>query len=379
MRKILHVVNISFVIPSFFGNQFNYLKSNQLESHIICSPSKDLKSLSEQYNFKFKEVPIRRSFSFRDDIFAIKEIYKYIKENQVDIVVGHTPKGALLSMVAATMANVKKRLFFRHGLAYETTKGIKRFVLKNIERLTSVLSTQIICVSPYLIDKSIKDKLSYKNKMHLLHKGSCAGINADTLFNPELIQKEKQDILKQKYNIPDNSFVLGFSGRISKDKGVEELLDAFILLQKKFDNIKLLVIGPLDERVGISPKYTDIIKSNKDIISTGLISNNIQYYYSLMNLFILPTHREGFGNVIIEASSMKIPILTTSHSGSKDAMIDGETGFYIDLNPLDIENKACRYIENNELRIRHGENGRKFVLSNFSDKIIWEELKKIYS
>lgn len=378
MKKILHVVNVSFVIPSFFGNQFKYLKDKSIESHLICSPSEDVVYLAQKYDFKYKQINIKRSVSIKDDFFAIKEICNYIKQNKIDIVVGHTPKGALLSMIAGIIANVDKRIFFRHGLVYETTMGFKRVLLKNIERITSFLSTCVICVSPYLLEKSIEDHLSIRKKMIVLNRGSCNGVDAECIFNPCLIHRSKLEDLKKKYNISDRSFVIGFTGRVSKDKGVEDLIETFLLLQKKYNEVKLLIIGPLDERIGISEKYIEIIQNNKDIISTGLIKDNLQYYYALMDLFILPTHREGFGNVILEASAMKLPVLTTSHTGSRDAIINGITGFYVNLSPYDIASTTRRYIESEELMHEHGINGRNFVLNNFSEKIIWSELEKIY-
>lgn len=375
--KILHVINISFVIPSFFGNQFKYLEKKAIESHVICTPSDELEPLSNLYHFKYKEINIKRSFNLREDFMAIYKIYKYILANNIDIVVGHTPKGALLGIISAWLAHVNKRIFFRHGLAYETSKGIKKLILINVERLTSNLSTKIVCVSPYLIEKSIKDKLSPMEKMMLLNRGSCNGINAKELFNPDNIDTFKLNFLKRNYSISQSSFVIGFVGRLTKDKGIEELIDSFTILQRQHSNIKLLILGPIDERVGISKEYLKILQQNKYIIAPGFINNDLPYYYSMMDIFVLPTHREGFGNVIIEASSMQLPVLTTSHTGSRDAIINGVTGKYIH-SVENIVDTINYYITNKDIRIQHGVNGRNFVLENFSEEIIWKELEKIY-
>ncbi len=378
-NKILNVVSVYFSIPFFFGEQLTYFKERGYEIHIICSPSNKLKNYSKIHQFKYYEVPILRKFSIINDIKAVFKVYKYIKKNNIKTVSGHTAKGSLIAMIASFFARTPKRLYFRHGFYYETSTGLKRLLMLNIDRFSSLLSTKVIGVSPYVIEKSIELKLTKKEKLTLLNIGSCNGVDCKTKFNPRLINREELNSLKRKLNIKDTDFVIGYTGRLVKDKGVEELIDAFNLLEKKYKDIKLLLVGPEEERNSISNDTKSYMDYNKNIIRTGLIDNNIEYYYACMNCLVLPTYREGLGTSLLEAASMQIPVLTNSNTGSRDAIKNKYNGFYIKVEPNDISKKIEIYINDKKMQIEHGKNGRNFIINNFDQKIIWKEIEtKLY-
>lgn len=375
-KKILNVVSVYFSIPFFFGDQLKYFKEKGYDIHLICSPSSELELYTKKQGVKSKEFVILRKFSIIQDIESTFKIYKFIKSNDFDIVVGHTPKGALLSMLASFIARTPKRVFFRHGLVYETKKGVNKILLINIERLTSFLSTKVVCVSPYLIEKSISDRLSDPQKLTLLNIGSCNGVDVLSKFNPANISQTRKEVLMQKYGICDKDYVVGYVGRLVKDKGIPELVTSFISLKLKYKNIKLLLVGPYEEKDALSEYTRRIIETDNDIITVGHVHDEIEYYYSFMNLFILPTLREGLGTSILEASSMCLPVLTAEHTGSKDGIIDGLTGSYIKINPIDISVGIERYIVNPELYLQQGINGRVHMIENFEQELIWNEIEK---
>ena len=176
-KHILHVVNIYFVIPYFLGGQFEYFRELGYELNVVCSESPYLAPYAQQHHFGYREIPILRSINPIQDFKSIRQICRYIKETQTGIVVGHTPKGGLLSMVAAWLMRVPKRVYFRHGLVYQTSSGLKRFILMSVDRLASLLATKIVCVSPSVLEESIKDKLAPARKQIVLGKGTCSGVD----------------------------------------------------------------------------------------------------------------------------------------------------------------------------------------------------------
>jgi glycosyltransferase involved in cell wall biosynthesis len=377
-KSILHIVNIYFVLPYFIGDQFLYLNEKGYDVHVICSPSEHLKAYSIKNKFKYKEIPILRSFSIIQDIKSIISICKYIKRNDIEIVVGHTPKGALLAMTAAFFMNVPKRIYFRHGLVYETSYGFKRKLLTILEKLTAKLSTKIVCVSPSIYQKSIKDKLNSSIKQIVLGKGTCGGIDSLKKFNPDCLNVIKQKVIKELLNIKPQDFIIGYCGRLVKDKGIIELVNAFKIINKN-GHYKLLLVGDFEERDALPIEIIREIENNKDIIKTGFIYNDIEYYYSIMNIFILPSFREGFGMCVIEASSMKIPILTTQVTGCIDSIIENKTGNYILNTSQSIQDSILKLQNSNEL-LKYGINGREFVLKNFDYQVMWPIIvKEIYS
>lgn len=376
MKKILNVVSVYFSIPFFFGDQLKYFSEKGYDIHMVCSPSDKIEAFANKQGVKFKEFTILRKFSVFQDLKTIYALYKYIKKNNFDIVVGHTPKGALLAMIASFLARTQKRVFFRHGLVYETKTGASKILLVNIERLTSLLSTEVVCVSPYLVEKSISDNLTSPEKLKLLNIGSCNGVDVSNKFNPSNISQDKVNLFKLRYKINEGNYVIGYVGRLVKDKGITELVNSFIHLKLKYKNIKLLLVGPFEDKDELSEEILNIIKSDNDIITVGHVDDDIEYYYSLMNLFILPTHREGLGTSILEASSMCLPVLTAGHTGSKDAIIDCITGCYIKINATNISEVLDKYIENPNLYLEQGLNGRRHMIQNFKQELIWDEIEK---
>lgn len=378
MANVLHVVNVDFVIPYFFGNQLNYMRNKGHNIFIVCSPSERLKTLSLKYGFSYKEIKILRQFSIITDFFSLIRICIFIRKHNIKIINGHTPKAGLLAMCAGFLMNVPQRIYFRHGLLYETADGLKRKIFIYSERVASMLSTKVICVSPYLIERSIKDRLSPLKKMFLLNKGSCNGVDVANQFNPLNISFENKMNLKSKYMLPMNSWVIGYTGRLVKDKGIVELVEAFELLCCKYSDIYLLLVGPEEERDCLPEKTKLSIAQNSRIVLTGLINNNIEYYYSIMDVLVLATHREGFGTSILEASAMKIPVITTNYTGSRDAIIDGVTGLYTTGNAMSIAEKVEKLYCDKKYAVKLGEQGRKFVQDNFDQYLVWREIEELY-
>lgn len=378
MKKILNVVSVFFSIPFFFGDQIKYFTSKGYDVSLVCSPSDKIAAFANAQNAHYKEIPILRKFSVFQDIKAVFILYRYIKKHRFDIVCGHTPKGALIAMLASFLARTPKRIFFRHGLVYETARGLKKIILINMERITSYCATQVVCVSPYLVERSIKDHLTKKDKMLVLHKGSCNGVDCIKKFNPKKYTEEDRKSFKRSLGINENSYVIGYTGRLVHDKGIEELVDSFLLLQRRFNDIFLLLVGPIEEKDPLSDRTKKLLQNNKNIIVTGLVDNEIEKFYSIMNVLVLATYREGFGTCILEASAMGIPVLTTAHTGSRDAIINERTGLYIKLSAESICSTVEFLIKNPDYALKLGEQGRQYVNENFEQHIVWESIEKIY-
>ena len=376
--KVLNVVSVFFSVPFFFGDQLLHFHEKGYEVHVICSPSNKIKQYSLLKKFRYVEIPILRSFSIFYDIRAIIKLRKYILKNNIKIVSGHTAKGSLLTMIASFLSRTPNRIYFRHGFYYETCSGFKKILMLNLDRLTSFLATKVVCVSPYVLEKSIELKLTSKNKLILLNKGSCNGVDCHNKFNPIKINNTKLISIKSKFNLNEYDFVIGYTGRLVRDKGIVELVKAFQKISEKNSKVALLLVGPFETRDSIPSDIQNIIENNINIMHAGLIENDMEYFYELMNVLVLPTHREGLGTSLLEASSMKKPVLTTSHTGSRDAIKDKITGLFIDKSMESIVEKIQFYIDNPLIANKHGAAGRNFITENFDQKIIWDEIEKLY-
>lgn len=378
--KILHVIHVPFAIPYFLGDQLSYFKDTyDAEIHIACSSSESLIKLSKKWGFTPMELNISRKISPVKDIISIIKLIFYIKKNNFNVVVSHSPKGALIGTIAAFICGVENNIYVRHGLFYETSTGFRLKIFLNLEKTISYFSAKVICVSKSILDKSVADKITNPKKMLMINKGSFNGIDSMIKFNPSNYSDNLVKLLKKKYNISNNEIVIGFVGRLSKDKGVQELYEAWEILKQKYDSIKLILIGPIDERDKIENFLVEKFKFDNTVILTGLIENTAPLY-RLMDIFILPSFREGFPTVVLEASAMELPVITTKKTGCVDSILENETGMFIDIIPEEISNIISRYIEDPLLRTTHGQNGRRFVKQNYDQTILWEFLKKnVYS
>ena len=371
-EKILHIITVSFVINHFFGKQFSYLKEKSgNEYHLGCTSSKDFVRLSNELGYIPFEVEITRSISPLKDFKAIIKIYQYIKKNRIDKVVGHTPKGGMVAMIASFFGNVPERVYFRHGIIYETSIGFKRVILKGLDRLTGFFATKVVCVSNSVKEISIKDKLNNPSKNLILGLGTCNGIDTEDRFNPNKKDKAFINELRNKYGITSENKVIGYVGRLVKDKGIDDLIMAWELVKTKFPKSKLLLVGPIEKRNSISDYSKNKILGDASIIFTDFVVD-ASPYFSLMNVFVLPTYREGFPTVTLEASSMNLPVLITKATGCIESILENKTGLFISNEPKDIADKILFYLMDEKEVQHHGKQGRMFVQQNFEQTKIWD-------
>jgi glycosyltransferase involved in cell wall biosynthesis len=243
-----------------------------------------------------------------------------------------------------------------------------------MEKLTCYLATNIISVSQGVKDTLINDCITKKN-IELIWNGSINGINS-IYFDPNKVDAE---FLIQKYNISPTDFVFGFVGRIVKDKGINELLCAFNELNKIQMNIKLILIGPFENDLDpISETSFRIINENKNIIVVGFV-NDVRPYYKLMNLFVFPSYREGFGVSILEAAAMNVPSICANIIGCNEIIIDKVNGFLIvPKNEKSLYNKMKYCLSNKDVIVKMSEKVRKHVLTNYDQKKLWQFSKLHY-
>lgn len=378
--KLLHVFTLSGT-ALFFDGQFKFLEENGYEIVMVAQPVEGVDEFAKRNGIKFIPVGIPRSLSPLTIMKAIREITKIIRREHIEAVFGHTPVGALVAMISARLAGVKKRIYYRHGIIYSTMAGLKQRVFMAEEKFVSALATHIVNVSPSLAKKCVIDDINKAEKNIVIGKGTCGGIDAQCIFNPKLLDAYRLEEKRKRLGLSDADIVFGFCGRLCKDKGTPELIDAFIKFRQQHENlnVKLLLIGRLDERDILPTETKEYIKNDKDIILTGWVNvNEIKYYYSLLDCFIFPSHREGFGMCVIEASAMEVPILVAPSHGCIDSIEEGVSGYYIYHDPSSICEGMERMLDKDHM-IKIGKQGRKFVLKHFDSKSMWPYVLDIYS
>lgn len=378
--KLIHVFSIFGTAESFFDGQFKYLTEQGYEIVVVSSDAPNTDAFCRRNGVRFVPLNIPRSVSPMAIAKAVKSLCSLIHKEKADAVFGHTPVGALCAMLAARWCGVKNRVYYRHGLIYTTMQGFKRTIFKTEEKFVALLATSVINVSHSLSKLAVEDGLNKAGKQYVIGHGTCGGIDARNIFNPALVEVNKLAALKEKFGIANADIVFGFCGRICNDKGIPELIDAFEMFQKRHSDIdvKLLFIGGFDTRDGISEDKRQQIKTNKDILMSGYIDKSeIPYYYSMLDVFVFPSHREGFGMCVVEASAMEKPVLDSRAHGCIDAIVEHETGEYIDF----LAEGICTGMEmmlDADLRKLLGKNGRRRVLEWYDFTVMWPFVDNLY-
>lgn len=377
--KVLHVFTLLTTPKAFFDSQFQYLAEQGLEIHLVTDDEEDVE-FSSNNHIIYHRIPIIRAISPIGDLTTIKKLIQLIRREKYDAVFGHTPKGAMVAMIAAKLSGVRTRVYYRHGLIYTTAHGLKRMILKAVEQLTALCATHIVNVSPSLGKLAVKDCLNSDKKQTVIGLGTCGGIDTIDIFNPTKVSQEKVSALRHALGVPDNAYVVGFCGRLCRDKGIIELIEGFRIFQQAHPDIVscLLLVGPYDARDILPPQVKDEIEENHSIVAPGSVSHHfLPDYYSLMDVFVFPSYREGFGMTVLEASAMRIPVLVSRSHGCVDSIRENITGCYIDITSQSIASGLSDMLVP-QLRQRLGNAGRDFVTENFERTRMWPRILDLY-
>lgn len=371
-KKICFVVSSSLTVRAFL---INHIKNLSLYFDIYLVGDFDeieCNELSELEITAIKSLPISRKIQIFKDLRALYELYSYIEKKNFDVVHSITPKAGLLAMTASFFAKIQNRIHIFTGQVWYTKKGIKRLILKISDKIVVWFSTQILVDGKGQMAFLIDSKIIAENKISVLAQGSISGVDIE-LFRPT---NDDRDLLRQKMGFNSETIVILFLGRINRDKGIFELISAFKRLSKEFKNVFLLVVG-FDEEYLIPDFLKDLPSSMFKF--TGPTKTPI-IYYQLADIFCLPSHREGFGTSLIEASSCELPIVCSDTYGLQDTIIENVTGLRHNVkNELDLYKQLSLLVLNKSLRQNLGINGRKYVLENFSQNFVtkaWVEYYK---
>ncbi|HOV25846.1 MAG TPA: glycosyltransferase family 4 protein [Pseudobacteroides sp.] len=374
MKKIVHVFTVSMSLV-FLEGLYDKFKKNGYELIVICSDGYEARYEESIGNIKFYPVSMSRGINPIKDLFALIRIISILKIEKPQVVHGHTPKGGLLAMLASKFLSIKNRLYHLHGLKYPGEKGIKRLIIKWMEKTTVKLSANVFAVSNSLREYAINSGLGSAEKISILLNGSVKGI--DLKMSEEIRNRKKQ--LISELGIKKHNITIGFVGRITEEKGVFELFEAYKrLMELKYD-VGLVLCGLMEIKSERNRALFDEILKLDGVQYFGQVDNPLEYMVCC-DIFVLPSWREGFGLVNIEANSVGVPVITTDIIGCKDSIENGKTGILVESKNKDELIKALEYlIKNTQKRIDMGQNGIKRVEMLYDRNAIWDELLNEYN
>lgn len=362
----------------FLRGQVEFMRSRGLDVHVMTSPGQYLERFAQEEGAQAHAIPMERRITPLKDLVSLFRIVGALRRVKPDVVHASTPKGGLLGTIAARMAGVPVVIYHIRGLAFTGGGTVQRTLLKTTERIAAKLAHRVLCVSKSVRDEAVAEGIVAWEKTVVLGAGSSNGVAAQTRFNPALVAPGTREAIRKQFGIPQDAVVVGFVGRLVKDKGVVELADAWESVSRKHPNAWLLIIGPWEPRDPVPQATREKLESGSQIAFAGE-QEEMAPFYSAMDLVALPTYREGFPNVPLEAAAMQLPSVVTQVTGCVDAVVHGVTGTIVP--PRDVASLAdaiSAYVENGELRRRHGNSGRERVLREFEPKAVWNALHDEY-
>lgn len=371
-KKICFVVTVALAAKNFLQWSFEDMHNAGYDISLICDMDEEyIKSLPKFVHTY--PMAMERGVDVRGMQRAIKQMTEIFKREKFDIVQYSTPNASLYASIASKKAKIPVRLYCQWGMVYLGFSGIKKSIFKFIEKYTCKNSTDVQPDSKGNLDFCRENGFYSEKKSRIVWNGCANGLNVSKF---DLSKKDGyREEIRKKYGFSDSDIVLGFLGRIGRDKGFNELMLAFKQLKEKYSFVKLLYVGYNEKPDTVDQDLLRYFDDCEDIISTNGWVDDPQRYLSAMDIFMFPSYREGFGNVVIEAEAMAVPVVVSDIPGPQNGMVDGVTGFKVPAREvLPLVEKTSVLIEDDALREQFGKAGAKFVVDNFDSRVL---IKKI--
>lgn len=377
--KLLSLVQLTTVPLSlqFLRGQPAFMRLRQIDTTVISSPGCGLNRFGAAEGVAVVPVTMSREVSPGADLVSLFRLLRFFLMERPVVVHAQTPKAGLLGMVASWAARRPVRVYSILGLPHMTAVGRRRLLLKWSEKISCTLAHSVICVSESMRNVAVEDGLADRSKLTILAGGSVNGVDAQSRFNPAFHPTDR-NVLRSEHGLSIEDLVVGFVGRIVRDKGIEELASAWTDLRDDFPNAHLVLVGPQEPQDPVSPASIEMLADDRRVHLIGSVDDPAAWY-AAMDLVVLPTYREGFPNVPLEAAAMELPVVATLIPGCVDAVVDGVTGTLVPPRDVTALAQAMRaYLADPELRAAHGRAGRKRVIEEFQQEAIWEALYQEY-
>jgi glycosyltransferase involved in cell wall biosynthesis len=366
MKTLIRITTVPLALKALLPGQPLFMKQNGFNVITISADGPQLKEVIEREQCEHIIVPMTRTVTPLRDIACLLQLIRIFRKYKPDIVHTHTPKAGLLGMLAAKICGVKVRIHTIAGLPVMIATGSKKSILKNTDKLTSWAANHVWPNGRSLMEYMIKEKLVNPKKLEIIMNGSSNGIDL-TVFSRENLNQRLLEQIKDKINYQkiENEVKILCVGRMVKDKGVEELIQVFVKLQLKH-KIHLILVGPFEMELDpLSRETEEEIMHNPHITHINW-SDDVQYYMALANIFVHPSHREGFPNVILQAGAMKLPVVCSDITGNNDIIKDKKTGLLFTAKDADSFYNAVEHAINN-----------RDEMSSFAE-VLYKDVNELY-
>ena len=375
-NKCCFIVTDAVSFNSLYRGQLEYLSSQGFNLTLICGGSQDeVRKLENRQVGKVIHIGMVRNPSPIADLLCLIKLWWHFLFNRYELVVVTTPKAILLGSLASFFATQKKRVVFFQGRVYENYTGLKRKIFTFLDYLAVRLTHQTLFVSLSLKNEYIKDIRLVARKGFVVGGGSGNGI--DTLrFAPTEVAESTVNDLRNTLGIAEDEFVVISIGRICNDKGMQEIAEIAEALSEHTPKIRFLMLGRVEDQAFYS-LFNSLLESGT--VQHIDVVDDIRPYVAASHLHLFLTHREGFGNVAIEAAAMNVPTLAYDVVGVRDSVAEGVSGLKVPLKDTAAVIEKLSYFANNPSELQQIYNGaRAWAEANYSQRQVWENFRNYY-
>ncbi len=343
------------------GPRLRALRKAGFHVLLVSSPGPLLDETAAREDVESVPLPIERGIAPIADLVSLFRLWRLIGQRRPDLVEFSTPKAGLLGTLAAWLRGVPHRVYMLRGLKLEGTSGIKRRILLAAERMAARCAHVVLCNSESLREEAVELHLAPARKLALLGQGSSNGVDI-VRFSPGPCH------VRSELGIPPSAPVIGFTGRLTRDKGLPELLEAFELIHAFEPAARLLLVGWFDAAEdALDPELQQRIRRHSNIVCTGFVADTAAYYRA-MDILVLPTWREGFPNAVLEAAATGIPVVTTASTGARDSIVAEVTGLLIPPGyPNAIYEAVRNLLRDTERMEQMGRAARAWIVAHYAE------------
>jgi glycosyltransferase involved in cell wall biosynthesis len=375
--KLIRITTVPISLEKLLENQLRFMKEHY-DITAVSADKPNLERVGELQEVSVYPIEMTRKITPWQDLKAVWQLFLFFKKEKPFIVHTHTPKAGTVGMLAAKLAGVPHRLHTVAGLPLLEATGNKRRLLNIVEKITYACATKVYPNSNGLKKILIQEQFCEQEKLKVIGNGSSNGINT-SYFDPELFSDSDKKTLQTNLGISPEDFVFIFVGRIVADKGINELIFAFRKLSLEINNVKLLLVGPLESDLDpLTPEALQVIVDIKNIISVGF-QNDVRPYFAISDILVFPSYREGFPNVVMQAGAMGLPCVVTNINGCNEIVIEGENGIIIPVKDSHAIYSAMKKTGSNSNFIKQmKEKARPMIVARYEQQVVWEAILAEY-